>query len=169
MPCQWCGGILMCPGGACGPPRGGRPTFGTTSGSAKANESVFVEQHNSYNYFWCGQNWCVSFSWEIVHATLQITSWGICETCPISRAYQHVMSVIDLNVSACSSKCEHHILAASQSTKQALLHCEREGGVWTKCQYIGCCQSWTVNMSWLSHSVTHMYICFQKLCNYFNM
>ena len=52
----------------------------------------------------------------------------ISETRPISRACQHVTSLIDLNISARSSEREQRILAASRSGKRALLHREREGG-----------------------------------------
>ena len=47
------------------------------------------------------------------------------ETRPISKACQHVMSLIDLNISARSSEREQRILAASRSGKRALLHRER--------------------------------------------
>jgi hypothetical protein len=46
------------------------------------------------------------------------------ETRPISKACQHVTSLIDLNISARSSERDQRILAASQSAKRALLHRE---------------------------------------------
>jgi hypothetical protein len=57
------------------------------------------------------------------------------ETRPISKACQHVMSLIDLNISARSSERDQRILAASRSAKRALLHREREGGLNIYSQY----------------------------------
>ena len=47
------------------------------------------------------------------------------ETRPISKAYQRVTSVIDLNIFARSSERDQRIRAASRSVKRALLHRER--------------------------------------------
>ena len=70
-PCQRRWGMSMCPGGPHGPLRGGRPTSGTASGSAEADESVCVEQRNSYNHLCCGRNWRVSLESEFLHDTPQ--------------------------------------------------------------------------------------------------
>ena len=50
------------------------------------------------------------------------------KTRPISKACQHVTSLIDLNIFARSSERDQRILAASRRAKRALLHREREGG-----------------------------------------
>ena len=74
----------------------------------------------------CRRNWRVSFDLEFLHAIPQIVSGGISETRPVSKACQHVTSVIDSKFSVHSSECEQRILAASRSVRWALLHRERE-------------------------------------------
>ena len=60
--------------------------------------------------------------------SMAITNFGgvpISGPRPISKAFQRVTSVIDLNISARSSERDQRILAASRSGKRALLHRER--------------------------------------------
>ena len=132
------------------PPRGGRPTSGTASGGAEADESVSVDKRSAYTDFAVdgivGSPSNGSFSMAITNAHRA----PICKTRPISRACQLVTSVIDSNIYVCSSDREQRILAASRSGKRALLHREREGGFDVDSQYVltlGLCRSRIVNIS----------------------
>ena len=139
--------MLLCPGGPHGPPRGGRPISAPPVAVHRLMNQCLLSNVMCTTIFavdrisGCPENGRLSMP-------LCTIRWiKLSKTCPISKACQHVMSLIDLNISACSSECDQHILTASQSMKWALLHCERRE-VWML----------TVNISWLSDFVTYMVI-----------
>ena len=70
------------------------------------------------------RNWCVSVNNEFLHTTPHNHTGGISKTRPVSKACQHVMSVIDSKNFVRSSKREQRIVA-SRSVRWALLHRER--------------------------------------------
>ena len=75
-------------------------------------------------------NWRVSFDNEFRHVMTKIVSDDIGDSRPVSKACHRVVSVIDWNFTICSSECQQSILAASRSARWALLHREREGGLY---------------------------------------
>ena len=121
--------MSMCPGGPHGPPRGGRPTSGTARGGAEADESadesVSVDKRNPYTIFAVDRIGGSPSNGRLSMPLRTIGRIDLSKTRPISKACQHVTSLIDLNISARSSERDQRILAASRSAKRALLHRER--------------------------------------------
>ena len=103
--------------------------FCTASGGAQADESVCVDNRILFPEFAVDKIGGSPSNGSFSMAITNCCRVPISETRPISKACQRVTSVIDSNISGCSSERDQRILTASRSAKRALLHCEREGGL----------------------------------------
>ena len=111
------------------------------------------------------RNWPVSVDNEFLHKTLHNHAGGIHDTHPVSKACQHITSVVDPNISVRSSEREQRILAASRSVRWALLHRVRDRG-WN-CQSI--CADSVLCRTTSDQSFCDLHVRFQKLRDCSNM